>query len=161
MNKIDNDPEPPEVKQIEKDLWLNIETQARLGRRTGLGITGLGDALAMLNLRYGSDKSIVKTEEIYRALAIGSHSSSVQLAKERGPFEVWDYNKEKNHAYLNQVMTACGDSVMKDWKKYGRRNIANTTTAPVGSVSCLTQTTSGIEPAYLLSYSSTPTVFLK
>jgi len=153
LNKIDNDPEPPEVKQIEKDLWLNIETQARLGRRTGLGITGLGDALAMLNLRYGSDKSIVKTEEIYRALAIGSHSSSVQLAKERGPFEVWDYNKEKNHAYLNQVMTACGDSVMKDWKKYGRRNIANTTTAPVGSVSCLTQTTSGIEPAYLLSYS--------
>ena len=151
--KIQNDPEPAEVKEIEKNLWLNIETQARLGRRTGLGLTGLGDALAMLGLRYGSDLSIEMTEEIYRALAVASHTSSVILAKERGSFPAWNYKKEKNHSYLSKIMDACGDEIKFMWSKYGRRNIANTTTAPVGSVSCLTQTTSGIEPVYLLSYS--------
>ena len=84
---------------------------------------------------------------------MASHISSVKMAKERGSFEAWDYEKEKDHKYLLQIMGACGESTVDDWKKYGRRNIANTTTAPVGSVSCLTQTTSGIEPAFLLSYS--------
>ena len=153
LAKIENDPEPMHVKQIEKNLWTNIETRARLGRRTGLGLTGLGDALAMLNFRYGSDESIAMTEDVYKTLAVASHASSVTMAKERGPFMAWDYEKEKDHKYLIKIMNACGSNTIQDWKKYGRRNIANTTTAPVGSVSCLTQTTSGIEPAFLLSYS--------
>jgi ribonucleoside-diphosphate reductase alpha chain len=152
LAKIKSDPEPKHVKQIEENLWTNVEQRARLGRRTGLGLTGIGDALAMLNLRYGSNESIHKTEEIYKALAVASHTSSVIMAKERGPFPAWDYEKEKNHKYLSRIINTCGDDVIENWKKYGRRNIANTTTAPVGSVSCLTQTTSGIEPAFLLSY---------
>jgi len=152
LKKIESDPEPNNVKQIEKNLWTNVQTQAILGRRTGLGLTGIGDALAMLNLCYGSDTSIEMTEEIYKALATASHTSSVMMARERGAFEVWDYEKEKNHQYMNKIMEACGNEIKALWKKHGRRNIANTTTAPVGSVSCLTQTTSGIEPAYLLSY---------
>jgi len=153
LAKIENDPEPPDVKQIEKNLWLNIETQALLGRRTGLGLTGIGDALAMLGFRYGSDESIEMTEQIYKALAVASHTSSVILARERGAFPAWDYEKEYDHPYLSRIMSASGKNVTNMWKQYGRRNIANTTTAPVGSVSCLTRTTSGIEPAYLLSYS--------
>jgi len=153
LKKIESDPEPDSVKQIEKNLWMNIQTQALGGRRTGLGLTGVGDALAMLGVRYGTDESIVITEKIYKALAIASHTSSVILAQERGAFPVWNYDKEYDHAYLSRIMKACGQDIVAMWKESGRRNIANTTTAPVGSVSCLTQTTSGIEPAYLLSYS--------
>ena len=150
--KIDRDPQPDSVKKIERDLWMKIREAGLNGRRTGLGITGLGDALAALNIHYGSDVSISKTEEIYRALAVGAHKSSLELASERGAFPVFDYSKEKDHIYLNKVISACGEDWQNMWKRTGRRNIALTTTAPVGSVSCLTRTTSGIEPAFLLSY---------
>ena len=152
IEKIENDPQPSSVKMIEKDLWSKIRTAGLNGRRTGLGITGLGDCLAALNVRYGSQLSIEMTEAIYQHLAMGAHRSSCQLAVERGAFPVFDYNKEKDHPYLSRVMNACGTEVLKMWQTTGRRNIALTTTAPVGSVSCLTRTTSGIEPAFLLSY---------
>jgi ribonucleoside-diphosphate reductase alpha chain len=155
LEKIERDPQPEHVKRTERDLWSKIRAACLNGRRTGLGITGLGDALAALGLRYGSDESILKTEQIYRGLAIDSHRSSLVMAKERGAFPVWDHSKECDHDYLGRVMRAvevdyAGSIDM--WKATGRRNIALTTTAPVGSVSCLTQTTSGIEPAFLLSY---------
>ena len=152
LDKIANDTEPNCIKLIEKDLWEKIRATCLKGRRTGLGITALGDTLAALSLRYGSDESIEMTEKIYKALAIASHSESVRLAAERGSFPVWDYELEKNHVYLNRILDECDLNVGETYRKTGRRNIANTTTAPVGSVSCLTQTTSGIEPAYLLSY---------
>jgi ribonucleoside-diphosphate reductase alpha chain len=152
LAKIEADPQPAHVKQIEKDLWTKIRTAGLSGRRTGLGITGLGDTIAALNVRYGSDFSVSVTGDIYRALAIAAHSSSLVMASERGSFPVFDYMKEKDHSYLNKVMEACGPDFVELWKKTGRRNIALTTTAPVGSVSCLTRTTSGIEPAFLLSY---------
>jgi ribonucleoside-diphosphate reductase alpha chain len=152
LQKIENDPEPPAVKQIEKDLWLNIETQARLGRRTGLGVTGVGDAIAMLGQIYGSEESIKTTEEIYKWLAINSYESSITMAKERGAFPVWDLEKEKNHEFLSRIINELIPDKVDEYKDYGRRNIANTTTAPAGSVSCLTQTTSGIEPAFMLHY---------
>jgi ribonucleoside-diphosphate reductase alpha chain len=152
LQKIENDPQPGHVKRIETDLWNKIRAAGLNGRRTGLGVTGLGDALAALNVRYGDDRSIAVTEEIYKALAIGAHRSSLIMAQERGAFPVWNYGKEKDHSYLNKVMSACGDDAMRMWETTGRRNIALTTTAPVGSVSCLTRTTSGIEPAFLLSY---------
>ena len=155
LAKIDKDPEPDSVKMIEKSLWHKIRAAGLNGRRTGLGVTGLGDALAGLNHRYGSDQSIHMTESIYGQLAMWSHRSSLVMAAERGAFPVWDYEKEKDHKYLKKIMHATNDlqdGSLDMWKKSGRRNIALTTTAPVGSVSCLTRTTSGIEPAFLLSY---------
>lgn len=152
LEKINNDPQPEAVKRIEHDLWTKIRAAGLNGRRTGLGVTGLGDALAALNVRYGSQLSIEMTEAIYQHLAMGAHKSSCNLATERGAFPVFDFNKEKDHPYLAKVMNACGVETLKQWQTTGRRNIALTTTAPVGSISCLTQTTSGIEPAFLLSY---------
>jgi len=152
ITKIECDPEPQDVKRIELDLWENIKRQAISGRRTGLGITALGDALAALGLKYGSNESIETTEAIYKALAVASHSESIRLAEERGSFPVWDFEIEKDHEYLQRILASCDSQVYEKYLSSGRRNIANTTTAPVGSVSCLTQTTSGIEPAYLLSY---------
>ena len=152
LAKIKNDPQPTHVKKIELDLWEKIRVAGLNGRRTGLGVTGLGDALAALNVQYGNDTSIEMTESIYKALAVGAHRSSLQLAKERGAFPVFEYEREKDHPYLTKVMNAAGDDAVQMWQSTGRRNIALTTTAPVGSVSCLTRTTSGIEPAFLLSY---------
>jgi ribonucleoside-diphosphate reductase alpha chain len=152
LEKIENDPQPNSVKMIEKSLWVKILEAGQNGRRTGLGVTGLGDALAALNIRYGSQVSIDTTEEIYKALAVGAHRSSLVMAKERGAFPVFSYEREKDHAYLKRVMSTCGGDAWDLWKTTGRRNIALTTTAPVGSVSCLTRTTSGIEPAFMLSY---------
>jgi len=151
LEKIESDPEPDEVKQIEKDLWENIRTQALLGRRTGLGVTAVGDALAALGIQYGSDESISTVENFYMTLAVNAYRSSCVMAKERGAFEIHDHDKERGHRFLEKIWEAAPD-VYEMSRKYGRRNIALTTTAPAGSVSVLTQTTSGIEPAYMLSY---------
>jgi len=152
IKKVEEDPEEIEVKAVELNLWKKILKANKGGRRTGLGITALGDTLAALGIVYGSKESIKMTEKIYKHLAIGAHTSSCIMAKERGAFPVFNYNKEKDHKYLNKLLSECGDDVLELWKNYGRRNIALTTTAPTGSVSTLTQTTSGIEPAFLLSY---------
>jgi len=152
MAKIEADPEPIEAKRVEINLWTKIREMNISGRRTGLGITALGDTLAMLGIKYGSKESIGMTYKIYRALAVGSHTSSCIMAKERGAFPIFDYKLEKDHEYLNSIFEDCGNEVKRMWKKHGRRNIANTTTAPAGSVSALTQTTSGIEPVFMLSY---------
>jgi ribonucleoside-diphosphate reductase alpha chain len=151
LAKIDADPESLEVKQSEINLWQKIRRAASGARRTGLGITGLGDALACIGVTYGSEQSVAKTEEIYKTLALSAYRSSVEMAKDRGSFPVYDWQLENDNPFLRRVMEA-DKSLLNDWAKYGRRNIALTTTAPAGSVSCLTQTTSGIEPAYLLSY---------
>jgi len=151
ISKINSDPEPEEVKRSELTLWNKIKAAAINGRRTGLGITALGDALAALNIRYGSDSSVEMTETIYRGLCLAAYTSTVQMAKERGAFPVFSHDLEQEHPFIKQVLTAAPE-LLSDYKAYGRRNIALTTTAPAGSVSVLTQTTSGIEPAFLLSY---------
>lgn len=151
INKIKKDPESDEVKRIELNLWEKIKDAAINGRRTGLGITGLGDALAMINICYGTDESVEKTHDIYRSLALGSYRSSVQMAKERGTFPIYSYEVEKDNEFIKRIMGE-DKKLAREYKKYGRRNIANTTTAPAGSVSILAQTTSGCEPAFLLSY---------
>lgn len=151
INKIKADPEADTIKAAELALWENVYRVCEQGRRTGLGITGLGDTLAALNIRYGSDQSVELTELIYKTLAINAYKSSVQMAKERGTFPIYDAKLEKNHPFINQMLDA-DEELKKAHKKYGRRNIALTTTAPTGSVSTQTQTTSGIEPAFLLSY---------
>ena len=152
ITKVDSDPEPDRVKRIEKEMWGFIRDQALNGRRTGLGITGLGDALAMLGVQYGSDESIDTVEEFYKWLALNSYDASIQMAEERGAFPICNVEKEEGHPFLSRIVDVFTPEQRARYRKYGRRNIANTTTAPAGSVSCLTQTTSGIEPAFMLYY---------
>ena len=151
LEKIKDDPEPDEVKAIEHNLWCKIREQALKGRRTGLGVTAVGDTMAALGLRYGSDKSIEVVEKLYKTLAVNAYKSSCVLAKERGAFPIHDHDLERGNAFLERIWSESPE--LRDMsQKFGRRNIALTTTAPAGSVSVLTQTTSGIEPAYMLSY---------
>lgn len=152
LAKIDSDPESEVTKGPERTLWETIRNVAVSGRRTGLGVTGLGDAIAMLGQTYGSDDSIETVEEIYKWLSLASYEESIQLAKERGSFPIFDASKEEGHEFIDRVVSSLTEEVQADYRQYGRRNIANTTTAPAGSVSCLTQTTSGIEPAFMLYY---------
>ena len=149
--KIKKDPESKDAKRVELELWQKIRKAALDGRRTGLGVTGLGDTLAMLNLNYGSPNSIQETEDIYRTLAIAAYKSSCQLAAERGAFPVYNYEQEEGHPFMERLFKAY-PQLRHLHREHGRRNIALTTTAPCGSVSTLTQTTSGIEPAFMLKY---------
>ncbi len=149
--KIKKDPESKDAKRVELELWQKIRKAALDGRRTGLGVTGLGDTLAMLNLNYGSPDSIQETEDIYRTLAIAAYKSSCQLAAERGAFPVYNYEQEEGHPFMERLFKAY-PQLRHLHREHGRRNIALTTTAPCGSVSTLTQTTSGIEPAFMLHY---------
>ena len=149
--KINSDPESVNVKRAELELWTKIKIATSGGRRTGLGITALGDTVAAMGFVYGSKNSIELTESLYKALCLSAYRSTITMAKERKPFPVFSYDLEKDHPFIQQILQAEPD-LLTDYKKYGRRNIALTTTAPAGSVSTLTQTTSGIEPAFLLSY---------
>lgn len=150
--KIGSDPEPGDIKQVEQALWARLQETCRRGRRTGLGITALGDVLAMLGLRYGSDESIAFVEELYKRLAMASYTASIEMAEERGSFEVWNLQKEIDHPYLTRVISLLPSEVQAKYRMFGRRNIANLTTAPTGSVSLLTQTSSGIEPVFKALY---------
>ncbi len=151
IKKVRDDPEPIEIKRNELDLWKNMKRACGRARRTGTGITALGDTLAALDINYGSTKSIYVTEEIYKTLKLACYRSSVDMAKELGPFEVWDSKLEKKNPFLLRIKEE-DPELYADMNKYGRRNIACLTTAPAGSVSILTQTTSGIEPLYQISY---------
>ncbi len=152
LAKIDEDPEPEEIKRAERDLWRQIRETTSNGRRTGLGVTAVGDAVAMLGYKYGSNQSIEFVEELYKALAVASYESSIEMAEERGCFPVYDFRKEQGHTFIERVLEAAGDDVRRRYEASGRRNIANLTTAPTGSVSLLTQTSSGIEPVFEILY---------
>lgn len=151
IEKIKTDPEPDYIKQNELNLWLNIKDKATKGRRTGLGVTAEGDMLAALGLTYGTDAANKFSDTIHRTLKLKAYESSAILAKERGSFPIYDFEREKNNPFINRIKEE-DIEVYELMKKYGRRNIAILTVAPTGSVSILTQTTSGIEPAFLISY---------
>lgn len=151
IEKIKSDPEDELIKKVELDLWQGIYKVGHDSRRTGLGITAFADTLAMLGIKYGSQESIDITDKIYKALALGSYRSSVKMAEERGAFPVFEYDSEKDHQFLNRIFDL-DDDLKQRWQKHGRRNIANLTTAPVGSLSTVLQCSSGIEPVFLLSY---------
>jgi len=152
INKIKSDPEPERIKSSELMLWQNMYDICEKGRRTGLGITALGDALASLGLTYGSEDSIQETNKIYKTLAVGAFKESVQLAEERGSFPICDVNRMKDHPFYQKLLAEVDESTHESFLRYGCRNISWTTTAPVGSMSTQTQTTSGIEPVFLTSY---------
>lgn len=151
LDKINKDPEEEEIKRVEKNLWLNIRHKAAEGRRTGVGITGEGDMLAALGLRYGSDIATEFSVEVHKKLALSAYGASVQMAKERGAFPIYNSDREKSNPFINRIKEA-DPALYQHMSKYGRRNIALLTIAPTGTTSLMTQTSSGIEPVFLPVY---------
>ena len=151
LEKIESDPEIEEVKHTEKCLWEKIRTKTLKGRRTGVGTTAEGDMLAALGLRYGTPEATEFSENVHKTLAIAAYNSSVEMAKERGAFEVFDINREANNPFIKRLAEA-DPQLYENMKQYGRRNIACLTIAPTGTVSMMSQTTSGIEPVFMPVY---------
>lgn len=151
LEKIEADPESEEVKFTERNLWKKIQRKTLQGRRTGVGITAEGDMLAALGIRYGTDESNDFSEKVHREIAVNAYRSSVKLAEERGAFEIFDAEREKNNPFVNRLKDA-DPQMYEDMVKYGRRNIACLTIAPTGTTSLMSQTTSGIEPVFLPVY---------
>ena len=151
LAKIDADPENEEIKSVEKNLWLNIRQKAYEGRRTGIGITAEGDMLAGLGIKYGSKEGIKFSVDIHKKIALAAYRASVDTAKERGAFSIFDSEREKDNPFILRLKEA-DEKLYYDMLEYGRRNIALLTIAPTGTTSLMTQTTSGIEPVFLPVY---------
>ena len=151
LEKIKNDPEDESIKHTEYNLWQKIRKTCIEGRRTGIGITAEGDMLAAMGMKYASEEAIDFSVEVHKTLALAAYKSSVELAKTRGAFTIYDADREKNNPLIQRIKEA-DPELYADMVKYGRRNIALLTIAPTGSVSLMTQTSSGIEPAFLIAY---------
>ncbi|MFC2097744.1 adenosylcobalamin-dependent ribonucleoside-diphosphate reductase [Bacteroidota bacterium] len=151
LEKIMSDPEDFELKKVERNLWGNIKTKTKEGRRTGIGITAEGDMLAALGLTYGSENAIDFSTEVHKTLAINAYRSSVTLAAERGAFAIYDAQREINNPFIKRIKDA-DPELYQEMLKNGRRNIALLTVAPTGTTSLMTQTTSGIEPVFMPVY---------
>lgn len=151
MAKVESDPQSEEVKSTERHLWEKIYRKSGMGRRTGVGITAEGDMIAALGLRYGTQDATDFAVEVQKTLALNAYRSSVTMAKERGSFEIFDAEREKNNPFILRIKEN-DPALYKDMVKYGRRNIACLTIAPTGTTSLMTQTTSGIEPVFMPVY---------
>ena len=151
LNKIANDPQSDEVKFTERHLWEKIKHKTAQGRRTGVGITAEGDMLAALGLRYGTEEATEMAVKVQQTLALSAYASSVNMAKERGAFPVYDAKREENNPFVLRIKEHDA-ALYDDMVKYGRRNIACLTIAPTGTTSLMTQTTSGIEPVFMPVY---------
>ena len=151
MEKIKSDPQLDEVKGAEMHLWEKIKSKSAKGRRTGVGITAEGDMIAAMNLRYGTQEATDFSVNVHRTLALTAYRSSVEMARERGAFEIFDAKREESNPFILRLKEADG-KLYTDMVKYGRRNIACLTIAPTGTTSLMTQTTSGIEPVFLPVY---------
>lgn len=151
LEKIESDPEDEEVKRVERNLWKNIQHKAKEGRRTGIGITAEGDMLAALGYKYGTEEANAFSEEIHKNIALAAYRASVETAKERGAFDIFDAKREEKNPFILRIKNE-DEQLYKDMVKYGRRNIALLTIAPTGTTSLMTQTTSGIEPVFMPVY---------
>lgn len=151
LKKIDSDPQSEEVKHTERRLWEKIKRKTGQGRRTGLGITAEGDMLAALGLRYGTQEATDFAVKVQKTLALTAYAASVEMAKERGAFEIYDAQREAANPFVLRIKEA-EEALYTDMVKYGRRNIACLTIAPTGTTSLMTQTTSGIEPVFMPVY---------
>lgn len=160
IDKIKSDPEDDSIKRTEIELWEKIYKTGKEGRRLGLGTTADGDMVAAMGLKYGTEEANDILEKYHKYIAMCSYMESIDLAVDRGPFEIFDWSLEKDDFFVNKILNAIreefGDEVYYDyyekWKMYGRRNICNLTLAPTGSTSCMTQTSSGFEPVFALFY---------
>ncbi len=151
MRKVESDPQSDEVKGAEYHLWEKIYHKSGLGRRTGVGITAEGDMIAALGLRYGTAEATDFSVKVHRTLALSAYASSVNMARERGAFSIYDAKREENNPFVKRIKEAA-PQLYSDMVKYGRRNIACLTIAPTGTTSLMTQTTSGIEPVFMPVY---------
>jgi len=151
IKKIEDDPEALEVKRTELTLWKKIKQKCMEGRRTGVGITAEGDMLAALGMRYGTDEALDFSVKVHKNLAVEAYRSSVNMAKDRGSFPIYDSMREEKNPMINRIKES-DPALYEDMVKYGRRNIALLTIAPTGTTSIMTQTTSGIEPVFMVSY---------
>ncbi len=151
MDKVNDDPQNPEVKGAEYHLWEKIKKKSGMGRRTGVGITAEGDMIAAMGLRYGTQEATEFSVNVHRTLALSAYGSSVVMAKERGAFEVYDAKREAANPFVLRLKDA-DPKLYEEMVKYGRRNIACLTIAPTGTTSLMTQTTSGIEPVFMPVY---------
>ncbi|MGB4414703.1 MAG: adenosylcobalamin-dependent ribonucleoside-diphosphate reductase [Paludibacter sp.] len=151
MAKIKSDPEDDDIKLTESQLWQKIKEKTSQGRRTGVGTTGEGDMLAALGYRYGTDEATDFSEKVHKAVALAAYRSSINMARERGAFNIYDPKREENNPYIQRLREA-DPELYNDMVKYGRRNIACLTIAPTGTTSIMTQTTSGIEPVFMPVY---------
>lgn len=151
INKIKNDPESDIIKATELNLWERIKNKCELGRRTGLGITAEGDMLAALGITYGTEEANDFSENLHMQLKHQAYLASAIMAEERGAFPIWDAKREENNPFMLRIKGE-NPALYEQLVTKGRRNIALLTIAPTGSVSILTQTTSGIEPAFMVSY---------
>ena len=151
MAKIESDPEDDDIKLTEFQLWEKIKEKTSQGRRTGVGTTGEGDMLAALVYRYGTDEATDFSELVHKTVALAAYRSSVNMARERGAFTVYDAKREENNPYIQRLREA-DPELYAEMVKYGRRNIACLTIAPTGTTSIMTQTTSGIEPVFMPVY---------
>ena len=151
MNKVKADPQTDEVKHAEYHLWEKIKNKSSLGRRTGVGITAEGDMIAAMGLRYGTQEATDFSVSVHRTLALSAYGSSVEMARERGAFAIYDAEREKNNPFILRIKEA-DHQLYNDMVQYGRRNIACLTIAPTGTTSLMTQTTSGIEPVFMPVY---------
>lgn len=151
IEKVKSDPQTDDVKNTELNLWKKIKRKSGMGRRTGVGITAEGDMIAAMNLRYGTQEATDFSVLVHKTLALAAYRSSVEMAKERGAFQIYDAEREKNNPFVNRIKEA-DPQLYEDMVKYGRRNIACLTIAPTGTTSLMTQTTSGIEPVFMPVY---------
>ncbi len=151
IDKIESDPESFEVKRTELTLWKNIKTKAIQGRRTGVGITAEGDMLAALGYKYGTKEATIFSTDVHKKLALSAYRSSVDMAKDRGAFPIYDALREEKNPMINRIKDE-DENLYHDMVKYGRRNIALLTIAPTGTTSLMTQTSSGVEPVFMVSY---------
>lgn len=143
----------PIFQQVEKTLWEKIRKKAVDGRRTGLGITGEGDMMAALGVKYGTPEGTLFSEKLHQLLATTAYTASIELAKERGAFPIWDLKDTQESGFLSRMFSLEDNELMtkeiqQELSIYGRRNIAILTIAPAGSVSILSQTSSGVEPIF-------------
>ena len=151
MEKIKADPQSEEVKQAEYHLWEKIFDKSGKGRRTGVGITAEGDMIAAMGLVYGTQEATDFSVEVHRTLALAAYGASVTMAEERGAFKIFDAEREANNPFILRIKGA-DPMLYERMVKYGRRNIACLTIAPTGTLSLMTQTTSGIEPVFMPVY---------
>ena len=151
LAKIDRDPEPDYIKRVERETWQLLRDNGKVGRRTGLGFTALADAVAALGIKFDTDQALEAVEEIMRTKMQAEFDSSIDMAIERGPFEIFDPSIEQQSEFVHMIEKEF-PTLYQRMMQHGRRNISISTVAPTGSLSMLAQTSSGIEPVFMLSY---------
>lgn len=132
----------------EKYLYDEIREVQLRERRTGLGTVGLADALIKMQVRYGSAESLEIIEKIFKMLRDIAYETSIELAKEKGVFEMFNVSKYLQSGFM-QTMP---EEIRSKIRKHGIRNALLLTQAPTGKISLLAGVSSGIEPVFSFSY---------